>query len=210
MNDQTNDKTTQILHAATRLIKDNGIQALSFEAIAAEAGLSRQLVRYYYADLDMLIVALCDFLGNGYRDLLVAGIVKVSEVKRLGFFLDFFFDLADGHPMPDNLEAYDSLLAYAVGSDALKDRLCDQYKTLGQVIVHELAITYPELDGHSCEELSYLFVSMMHAHWSFVASLGYSTDHSRLTRAAIDRLIASYVSDTARKPVVDRPWARDG
>lgn len=209
MNDSTQDKKVQILQAATALIRDQGIQSLSFEAIAAKAGLSRQLVRYYFSDMDALIVSLCEFLGNGYRDILVAGIVEVSQVNRLNFFLDFFFDLADGHPMPDNLEAYDSLLAYAVGSDALKDRLCDQYKTLGQVIIHELAIAHPELDGQACEELSFVFVSLMHAHWSFVASLGYSRDHSRLARSAMDRLIASYVSDTDRVPLVERPWARD-
>ncbi len=208
MNDTSQDKKAQILNAATALIRDNGIQSLSFEAIASKADLSRQLVRYYYADMDALIVALCDYLGNGYREILVAGIVEVSQVKRLEFFLDFFFDLADGHPMPDNLEAYDSLLAYAVGSDALKDRLCDQYKTLGQVIIHELAIAHPELDGQACEELSFVFVSLMHAHWSFVASLGYSRDHSRLARSAIDRLIASYVKDTNRTALVERPWAR--
>ena len=208
--DLAQDRKTQILRAATQLIKDRGLQALSFEAVAAEVGLSRQLVRYYFTDLDMLIVALCDHLGTGYREILVAGIVQVSQVQRLGFFLDFFFDLADGHPMPDNLEVYDSLLAYAVGSDDLKTRLCDQYKTLGQVIVHELAIAHPELEGQACEELSFLFVSMMHAHWSFVASLGYSRDHSRLTRNAVDRLIASYISDPAKAPLVERPWLRDG
>lgn len=208
--DAAQDKKTQILRATTSLIKKEGLQALSFEAVAAEAGLSRQLVRYYFSDLDTLIVALCDHFGNGYREILVSGIVEVSQVKRLDFFLDFFFNLADGHPMPDNLEAYDSLLAYAVGSDALRTRLCDQYKTLGQVIIHELAIAHPELDGHACEELSFLFVSMMHAHWSFVASLGYAPDHGRLTRRAIDRLIQSYIADGTHVPQIARPWAREG
>ena len=203
------EKKVMILRGATVLLKTHGIQALSFEAVATEAGLSRQLVRYHFPHLDDLIVALCDFLGNGYREILVAGIVQVSEVQRLNFFLDFFFDLAKGHPMPDNLEAYDSLLAYAVGSEQLKTRLCDQYKTLGQVIVHELAIAHPELDGHACEELSYLFVSMMHAHWSFVATLGHSRAHSRLTRNAMDRLIESYKRDEIHTPVVERPWARE-
>ena len=68
------DREIQILDAATRVIKTSGLQVLSFEAVAAEAKLSRQLVRYYYADVDALILALCDHLGNGYRDLLVAGI----------------------------------------------------------------------------------------------------------------------------------------
>ncbi len=207
---QTQEKKIEIMRAATNLIKTRGLQALSFEAVAKESGLSRQLVRYYFADIDALILELCTFLGNGYRDILVTGILDIGQVERLKFFLDFFFDLVDEHPMPDNLEAYDSLLAYAVGSEKLKERLCDQYKTLGQVIVHELAIAHPELEGHACEELSFLFVSMMHAHWSFVASLGYSHDHGRLTRRAIDRLIESYINDSSEERSVDAPWSLDG
>ncbi len=206
---QTQEKKIEIMRAATALIKKRGLQALSFEAVANESGLSRQLVRYYFTDLDALILELCTYLANGYRDILVAGVLDVGQVERLKFFLDFFFDLADQHPMPNNIEVYDSLLAYAVGSEDLRERLCDQYKTLGQVIVHELAIAHPELDGHSCEELAYLFVAMMHAHWSFVASLGYSRDHGRLTRRAMDRLIKSYINDSSEGRSIDAPWSRD-
>lgn len=208
--DQAADKKTQIMLAAATLLTQKGLQTLSFEAVAAEAGLSRQLVRYYYSDLDTLMVDLCDHLGNAYREILVTGVVNVGQVERLNFFLDFFFDLADGHPMPDNLEAYDALVAYAVTSERFRERLCGQYKTLGQVVAHELAIAYPELSGSACEELSFLFVSMMHSHWSFVASLGHSREHSRLTRNAIDRLIRSYRNDSPHVPVIETPWARDG
>lgn len=204
-----NDKRTRILIAVAELIRDHGIQAISFERIAKQAGLSRQLLRYYFTEQDQIIVDLCDFLANRYRERLVAGIVDLGQKQRLNFFLDFFFDLAEGHPMPDDLEVYDSFVAYAVGSRTMKERLCGQYLTLGQVVGHELAIAHPELSGRLCEELSFLFVSMMHAHWSFVATLGYSREHSRLTRRAIDRLIHSYIAD--RTPVSDlsAPWARD-
>lgn len=203
------DRKTQILGAATSLLADRGVQALSFENIAHEADLSRQLVRYYYTDLDTLIVDLCDHLANAYREILVAGIVDIGQVERLKFFMDFFFGLSDEHPMPTKLEVYDAMVAYSVGSAALRDRMCDHYKTLGQVMIHELAIAHPELDGPACEELSFLFVSMMHAHWSFVASLGYSHEHSRVTRKAIDRLIESYIKDVPSVPLMERPWSRD-
>ena len=207
--DTSADKKAQILTAASELLRRQGIQALSFENVAQEADLSRQLVRYYFQDLDALICELCDFLAKGYRDSLIAGVVTVGQVERLDFFLDFFFDLAADHRMPANLEVYDSLVAYSVGSKALKDRMCGQYGVLGQVMVHELAIAHPELDKAACEELSFLFVSMMHSHWSFVASLGYSRAHSLLTRRAMDRLIASYVAEAEFNPVMAKPWSRD-
>ncbi|MEL7486863.1 MAG: TetR/AcrR family transcriptional regulator [Pseudomonadota bacterium] len=204
--DQSLDKKTHILKATTKLLNEKGLQGLSFESVAKEAGLSRQLIRYYYADLDTLIAELCDYLGNVYREMLVAGIVEVGEVERLPFFMDFLFDLADGYRMPPNLEAYDAMVAYAVGSDRVRERLRAQYKTLGQVIAQELAIAHANLDGPACEELSFIFVSMMHAHWSFVASLGFSREHSRAMRNAIDRLIASYVQETEPASRIRHPW----
>lgn len=202
------DKRTAILQAATRVLTERGLSVLSFETVAEQAGLSRQLVRYYYADLEALMVDLCDHLGAGYREILIHGVVNLGQVERLDFFLDFFFDLADSHRMPNNLEAYDALLAYAVGSAPFRDRLCLQYKTLGDVMTHELQIAHPQLTGAACEELSFLFVSMMHAHWSFVATLRHSRDHNRLARKAMDRLIQSYLDEAAHEAVMEKPWAR--
>ena len=39
------NKKTQILEAATAVLREQGLQALSFETVAKEAGLSRQLTR---------------------------------------------------------------------------------------------------------------------------------------------------------------------
>ena len=207
--DQSQEKKIQILKAATNVLTEKGLQGLSFESVANEAGLSRQLLRYYFTDLDMLVSELCDYLGNVYRELLVAGIVEVGEVERLRFFFDFLFDLAEEHRMPANLEAYDAMVAYSVGSEIVNERLSAQYQTLGQVISQELAIAHTELDSPACEELSFIFVSMMHAHWSFVASLGYSRQHSQVIRNAIDRLIASYIDDEPSRPRIKSPWTKD-
>lgn len=204
--DQAKEKTTAILQAATRLLASKGLQELSFEKIAVEAGLSRQLVRYYYTDLEALMVDLADHLADEYRESLVSGIVNVAQVERLEFFIDFFFDLSQIHSMPIDLEVYDALIAFSVGSERLRDRMRAQYQTLGKVMSHELAIAHPELNGHACEELSFLFVSAMHAHWSFVASLGYSRQHSELARKAFRRLVDSYLQEASANSVIERPW----
>lgn len=207
---ETRDKKTQILAAATKLLRKRGLQAFSFDAVAGEAGLSRQLVRYYYSTLDDLMVDLCEHLMLIYQEILTTGIVKVGQVGRLEFFLDFFFGTTDNHPMPDNLEVYDVFFAYAVGSEPLKDRLRELYKTLRHVIIHELAVAHPQLNAKAHEELSFLFVSMMHAHWSFVATLGYSSDYNRITRRAFDTLIASYVGEVPAEASTANTRTRDG
>lgn len=203
------NKKLQILDATTALLTTSGLQALSFEMLAKQTGLSRQLIRYYYPSLDGLIADLCDHLGKVYQDVLISGVGKIGQVERLGFFLDFFFGVSADYPMPDNLEAYDSLFAFCVGAPEVKDRLRAKYRTLGQVIQHELAIAHPKLDGPACDELAFLFVSLMHAHWSYIATLGFSQEYNRVARKAIDRLIASYCKDGPTKPAVQASWMRD-
>lgn len=206
---QSPEKKTQILDAAAALLARDGVQALSFENVAHEAGLSRQLLRYYYSDMDVLVGDLCDHLSGVYQRLLISGIVDIGQVERLDFFLDFFFGVAQDHPMPAELETYDAMVAYSVGSPLVREKMCAQYRVLGQVIVHELAIAHPSLKGAACEELSFIFVSMMHAHWSFVASLGHSRDHNRLARNAFARLIRSYLDDPSGVPAMEKPWSRE-
>lgn len=205
---EARDKKIKILAATTKLLREQGLQSFSYDAIANEAGMSRQLVRYYYATLDELIVDLCDYLAMSYQEMLIAGIKNFGQVERLGFFLDYFFGLSEEYPMPDNLEVYDSFFAYAVGSEPLRNRLCDSYMTLGQVVSHELQIAHPDLSGSACQELSFLFVSMMHAHWGFVASLGFSPEHNRIARRAFDRLIGSYAREGPTEELSVKPWTR--
>jgi hypothetical protein len=145
-------------------------------------------------------------MAMAYQDTLVAAVVKVGQVERLGFFLDFFFGVSEDHPMPENLEAYDAMFAYSLACPELKARMRAQYKALGQVMLHELAIAHPGLANSDCEQLSFLFVSAMHAHWSFVATLGFSRAHSRLARDAFERVIASYVSGAAQTSLEGEVW----
>ena len=206
--DLSREKKASILDGATRLLRTRGLQALSFENIAAEADMSRQLVRYYYSDMEALVVDLCDHLAGTYREILVTGVVEVGQVERLDFFLDFFFGVTEAYPMPDNLEVYDAFFAFAVGSGKVRNRLCDIYKMLGQVFIHELSIAHPDIKDYAAEELSFVFVSMMHAHWSYVATLGYADGHGRITRDAMDRLIKSYTEHPAEAPQIDKAWTR--
>lgn len=206
--DPNSDKKTLVLDGATEVLRKQGLQALTFDNVATEAGLSRQLVRYYYPSLEGLMVDLCDHLAATYREVLVVGVQEIGQVERLDFFLDFFFGVADRHPMPNNLEVYDAFFAFAVGSTQLRDRLCSTYEMLGQVFLHELSIAHPNLEDFVASELSFVFVSMMHAHWSYVATLGYSDEHGRITRAAMNRLIDSYLGQPPESPAVSKTWRR--
>lgn len=202
------DKRDAIVRSALGLLMRGGPAALTFERLGAASGMSRQLVRYYFPDLEALMIALCDHLAGLYRTELVNGVAKVENKDRLNFFFDFYFGLMDDRPKPKDDQAYDALFAFAAGHEPLRERLAAQYGLLGQVVSHEIQVSYPEISGRCAQELSFLFVCLMYGHWKMVASLGHAEEHGALSREAMIRLIESYRAIPSPRTSGPLPWTR--
>lgn len=184
----------EIVQAVLRAINKHGLPMPSYDQIAQEAGMSRQLIRHYFPNREALMVAVCDALAAAYRDLLMRGILEANATERLPLFLDFYFNfLADrGLTKPADDAVYDAMFSLATGSAAIRRTLHEQYHLLRHTIAHEVQISNPGLSQTACREIGYLFVSLMYGHWKMVATLGFSADHNRITREAMDRIVESY------------------
>ena len=185
----------EIVRAAIHALQKNGLPLPSYDLIAQEAGMSRPLIRHYFPDPEKLMIAVCDALADGYRDLLMRGVLEAGTMERLPMFLDFFFNLLAGKGLEKPLDdaAYDAMFSLAAGSGAVRENLRCQYGLLQHTIAHEVQVSNPGLSQRACREIGYLFVSLMYGHWKMVATLGFAAeDHNRITRAAMDRIIASY------------------
>ena len=200
------DPKQKIVNAAFRALCQNGLPPLSYDVIAKEANLSRQVVRYHFKTPDDLMVALCDMMASVYREGMIAGVIQSKGPDRLNLFLDFYFDLLPDMPKPRDDQAYDALMSLAAGSDRVAEALRLQYGLLGQVLISEFMLEYPSLELQAAQELSYLFVCLMYGRWKMVASLGFSEDHKHITRRAMDRLIQSYVDNQRPMRPLDTIW----
>ncbi len=186
----------EIVQALYQAIQTHGIRLPGYDQIASEGDMSRQLVRHYFAEIDDIAVALCDALADSYRDCLMRGIIAADDSRRLSVFLDFYFNfLSDkGLPKPADDTVYDALFAMAGTNARVRENLNGQYSLLQMTLAHEIQISYPDLDQNGCRELGYLIVIIMYGHWKMVATLGFSDEYNRVSRQALDRLIASYVA----------------
>ena len=184
----------EIVSALFQAIRENGITLPSYDSIAAQGGMTRQLVRHYFPDPEDLAVALCNYLADSYRDCLMRGILAADSHQRLGVFLDFYFDFLRDKDLekPKDDEVYDALVALAGTSQKVRSNLHNQYMLLQMTIAHEIKISHPQLPQEGCRELGFLLVSLMYGHWKMVASLGFSRENNRVSREAMDRLIESY------------------
>ncbi len=200
------DQRGQIVEGAAKHLLSNGPPPPPFGRIEETAGISRQLVRYYFDDADDLLLAVCDHLASAYRMALIGGVETLAGAKRLHFIFDFYFDLVADLPKPRDDQAYDAMFAFAAGSPRIRDNLRAQYTLLGQVLQLEIKMQYPELSLEDCAEISYLFVCIMYGHWKMVASLGLGEDHKLISRRAIDRIIASYAAGDEAGAHPIRTW----
>ena len=192
---KTETRRPEIVRALHRAIDKQGMSLPSYDLIAREGDMSRQLVRHYYKDAEAIAVDLCDHLAATYRDLLMRGIIQADASRRLTVFLDFYFDQLRGRglPKPKDDTVYDGLMAFANQSEPVRKNLRDQYSLLQATLAHEIQISHPELPQPACRELGFLVVALMYGHWKMVASLGMSESMNTVSREAIDRLIASYL-----------------
>lgn len=186
----------EIVQAAFRAIAREGLPMPSYDAIAREAGISRQLIRHYFPEPQDMMLMLCDALAASYRELLAQGILEARSHERLPLFLDFYFGFLEGKGLakPADDAVYDALVALAAGSEEIRTNLREQYSLLRHVMAHEVQVSHPSIPQKACREIGYLFVSLMYGHWKMVASLGFSPEHNRIAREAMDRIIDSYIT----------------
>lgn len=198
----------QIVEGAYAALLVEGLPNLSYDRIAQAAGTSRQLVRYHFREPDALMLALCDRLARSYRDALLGAIDEMAaDRNRLDLFFDFYFDLLEGRGKPRDDQVYDALMSRAAASEPVRITLRDQYVLLGEVIANEITAAHPSLAGGAAGELSYLFVSLMYGHWRMVGTLGVAEEHRTVSRAAIDRLLESYLRKASPSMAGTQPWA---
>lgn len=206
---QSSERRLEIIDATFRVLMDVGLPPLSFDAIAKEAGVSRQVVRYHFKDHEHLMVALLDQMAARYRETMINGVIDAKGSERIELFLDFYFDILEGMPKPRDDQAYDALMALSVNSPIIRSTMQNQYSFLGQVLSHEFELEHPQIGSQKANELSFLFANLMYGHWKMVATLGLHEDHKYVTRLAMERLIDSYVND--HLPMCDpiKIWSHD-
>ena len=115
----------KILQAAKRLLVTHGFEAITLEAIAAEAGVNKAATRYYFGNKAGLMCAIVDeIVLDGCAALASDVSGRLSEVERLDSFI------ANTHRMAADVElcsSYFDILPHALRDRHLRQRLVYLY-----------------------------------------------------------------------------------
>lgn len=69
-------KRDEILDAAMRVIENEGVKAVTYESVAAEAGMTKGGLVYHFASRDELITAVHEHMAQGWEQSMVAAAGK--------------------------------------------------------------------------------------------------------------------------------------
>jgi AcrR family transcriptional regulator len=122
----------RLLEAAWRLLKRNGYDGLTLEAIGREAGENKSLIRYYFGGKPGLLVALVDWLlYDQMRDQqqLLAGLPAGAERRQAV--------IEDGRRIATDLEAYRlffGLLPHLIEDRETRARMASLYTEYRSIV----------------------------------------------------------------------------
>ncbi|MBW4438595.1 MAG: TetR/AcrR family transcriptional regulator [Pleurocapsa minor GSE-CHR-MK-17-07R] len=123
MNIKRSPTKTLLIRSANQVILRDGVQGLTLEAVALEAGVSKGGLLYHFPSKDALVVGLIEFYIAQFEDRLRA---HVNDAEGPKAWMRAYV-LASLSPPPDEFDVSAGLIAAAALNPALLDPLRERY-----------------------------------------------------------------------------------
>ena len=169
------ERVEQILEATGRAIARYGVEGATLERVAAEAGLSRSLVRYFVGNRDALVAQYRPRLLDRYSTLPVRSVDGVPATQLL---LEALFD---EQPDLDDYAAIDAILAATRHDDTLRDDVLAFYSGMESAIAQAVQHDHADWDEQRVKDAAYQVLTAVYGHWT-MHSLGFPSDRAEAAR----------------------------
>ena len=187
-------RTTQLLDAAARLMERDGSQAVSMQAIAAEAGVSVGLIYRYFGGKDDLLLAVITGVLDEFASRVPEAIAAAGKdpVRQLAAAFRAYCEVIDAN-------RHAAVLTYretkSLGADA-RARIMDLEVTTSEPLRDVLRAGRDQgvLDVPDVELASYNLLLLAHSwalkHWYFERTLDFEEYVARQTASSLKALLA--------------------
>ena len=187
-------RSRQLLDAAARLMEREGSEAVSMQALAAEAGVSVGLIYRYYGSKDDVLLAVISDVLDAFATSVPAAIAEAGEdpVRQLAAAFSAYCRVIDTHRHAAVLTYRESKSLDEAGRNQIKQREVETSQPLRDAIHRGveaglLSVTDPDL-------IAYNLLLLAHAwalkHWYFERSYDLQTYIERQTAIGLGALIA--------------------
>lgn len=171
----------QILDALERCLARHGLEGTSLEAVAAEAGVGRPVIRHYFGNRDALLAAAVERAVAAYGADLETALGELPRKGRLAAFLDYLF-LGGFVGQADRERLFRAL--HAGLEDAGSQRLLrGAYRRFEDVCVAALRDEVPHALAAAVRGAAYAIACLAEQNADFLA-MGFPRSRARAARKA--------------------------
>ena len=184
--DLSAERSEQILDAFSRCVARSGLDTVSLEEVAGEAGVRRSIIRHYIGNRDDLVAAFLDRLEvrlQRQNDDMRAWFIANPGAVSLPDYL--FYDASD-----DDLPVLESVYSAARRNPAIAARLETWLQGFIDALADVLRASFPDAEQDDITAVAYGLAAIYNDHQSMV-TLGGSPRYRAMTLAAAEALIAS-------------------
>ncbi|MBM7572904.1 TetR/AcrR family transcriptional regulator [Aquibacillus albus] len=129
-----NSRKIEILHAASKVVSDQGIFNLTLEAVAKEAGISKGGLLYHYPSKEALVHGMVEHLANNYREK-ISNNAENDPIDK-GKWIRAYVDVTFNQTYQNKNMHYGLLAAKAVSTNSL-DPIRELYSEWQREIEHD-------------------------------------------------------------------------
>jgi AcrR family transcriptional regulator len=186
-------RTEQILDAFERCIMKFGLQDVTLQKIADEAGVTRSILRHYIGNRSDLLRALGKRLEEKYIQTLFSRLSSSTNLTLPDDILDFLFEESFEFPNAD--ETVIRAMIEASARDAgLRNQLLDMYQTYEDDLTNVLSQAFPHASISKCRSVSHFVIIASHGNYS-LSWLGFDRNRYPYMKDLIKSIFADLVDD---------------
>lgn len=182
----------EVLDAFTRCVARYGLEGVTLQRVADEAGMARGHIRHYVGNRDELRELFAQRIVGRYagraEQLAHAG----AAGRRAEAIVGYFFG-EEMEPSDDNA-AINAILGAVRFDDALRERIRTVYTGLETLLRDALADDHPGRPPATYHDAAYQILALAYGHWTF-AEMGFPADRAqsahRLALTIVDAVATS-------------------
>lgn len=146
------ERTEEILQATQRCVIRDGINGITLDGIALEAGMRRSLLRHNIGNREQVIEAFLDYFFKKSNEEVALLMTFLPKSGRIPMLLNYLFD--DEYADSQLALVAMALTSAAESNDSIRQRLLDWNLDYISLLAEEMQYSYQEASPDACFEVA--------------------------------------------------------
>ncbi len=179
------ERRAEIVDAFIRLVAANGLEGVTLDDVASEAGVKRAAARHFVGNRPELIAAAVEELTRRYRTTVEEAVGTAPSIERL---IDALFGRVWVHDLSDVSHAFDALMQEAARHDPTRVLVKQAYEVLLEEIDQALERSRPSMSAAERRDTAY-GIACLAEHNVLMQELGFPAARSAAAKRSAWALV---------------------